>query len=454
MRSLFFKLTVAFLLVGLVGSVVVLLLFQLQTQRDVDRFVLDLYQSDFVTGPIAYYQAHGSWEGVQEVVAVQRRPYQVRVSAPFAPISIVDTTGRVVLGRPEDVGQEIIFRTQQKLPLEVGGETVGWMVLSGRAERWEPGSPEGIFVDRINRNILISAGVAAALALLIGFLLARATSRPIRELQAATRLIAEGSLGYQVPVRSRDELGQLATSFNQMSSDLAHANELRCQMTADVAHELRNPLSVLLGYTEALSDGKLNGSSPMFRSMHSEALHLQRLIEDLRTLSLADAGELPLMRQAMSPQSLIEQTVMAYASHAALHQVSLRADISPDLPDIQVDPDRMAQVLGNLIQNALRHTPEGGEIVLSAARCPDAIELSIRDTGSGITVADLPHIFDRLYRGDRSRHSENGEAGLGLAIVRSIVEAHGGSIIAESTMGEGSVFTLSLPAVLPLTVPV
>lgn len=446
MRSLFFKLTVAFLLVGIVGSIVVLLLFQLQTQRSLDRFVLDLYQSEFVTELIAYYEVHGSWEGVQEAVSLERNPGQGRGSPPFAPVSIVDTTGRVVLGRLEDMGQQISLNTRQKMPLEVDGETVGWMVLSGRAERWEPGSPEGNFLDQINQNILISAGVAAVLALLIGFLLARATSQPIRELQAATLRVAEGSLGYQVPVRTKDELGQLAASFNQMSSDLAHSNELRRQMTADVAHELRNPLSVLLGYTEALTDGKLSGSPGIFESMHVEALHLQRLIEDLRTLSLADAGELPLMRQAVSPRVLLDRTVLAYASQASLHHVDLHTDIPPDLPNVTVDPDRMAQVLGNLVQNALRHTPDGGEIVLSAARRQDGVELRVRDTGGGIDAADLPHIFDRFYRGDRSRHSENGESGLGLAIVRSIIKAHGGSITVESTMGEGSVFTLLLPA--------
>ncbi len=445
MRSLFFKLTVAFLLVGLVGSVVVLLLFQLQTQHDLDRFVLDLYQSEFVTELIAYYETHGSWEGVQEVVSLERNPSQGRGSPPFAPISIVDTTGQVVLGRPEDMGQQISLNTRQKMLLEVDGETVGWMVLSGRAQRWEPGSPEGNFMDRINQNILISAGVAAVLALAIGFLLARTTSQPIRELRAATLRVAEGSLGYQVPVRTKDELGQLAVSFNRMSSDLARSNDLRRQMTADVAHELRNPLSVLLGYTEALSDGKLSGSTSIFQSMHVEALHLQRLIEDLRTLSLADAGELPLMRQPVSPQALVERTMLAYASQASLHHITLRTDMLPDLPDVSVDPDRMAQVLGNLVQNALRHTPENGEIVLSAARRENGIELCVCDTGGGIDAADLPHIFDRFYRGDRSRHSENSESGLGLAIVRSIIEAHGGSITAASTMGEGSVFTLVLP---------
>jgi two-component system sensor histidine kinase BaeS len=445
MRSLFFKLTIAFLVVGLVGSVVVLLLSQFQNQRALDRFVLDMYQSESVAELIAYYQENETWDGVQQAVVLARRPTQVREFVALAPVMIVDPDERVVFGRPEDIGKQIAVSTQQKLPLEVDGEVIGWMVVSRRGERLEPGSPEGNFLDQINQNILVSAGIAVLLALALGFLLARTISRPIQELRAATHRVAGGSLGYQVPVRTKDELGQLAASFNQMSSDLAHSNDLRRQMTADVAHELRNPLSVLLGYTEALSDGKLSGSASIFQSMHVEALHLQRLIDDLRTLSLADAGELPLARQSISLQALIERTVLAYASRASQHPISLRTDVPSDLPNVHVDPDRMAQVLGNLVQNAFRHTPEGGEIALSAVRRENGIELRVSDTGGGIAAADLPHIFDRFYRGDRARHSESGESGLGLAIVRSIIEAHGGSISVESSMGEGSIFTVTLP---------
>lgn len=445
MRSLFFKLTVAFLVVGLMGSIVVLLLFRLQNERAVDRFVLDMYQSESVAELVAYYRENGTWDGVQQEVALLRQPTQVREFVPLAPVMVVDTDERVVFGRQEDIGRQIVLSREQKLPLEVDRKVVGWMVVSRGGERLAPGSPEGNFFVRINQNILVSASIAVVLALALGFLLARTISRPIQELRTATCRVAEGALGYQVPVRTKDELGQLAASFNQMSSDLAHSNELRRQMTADVAHELRNPLSVLLGYTEALSDGKLSGSADIFQSMHVEALHLQRLIEDLRTLSLADSGELPLMRQPVSPQLLAERTVQAYASGALLHNITLRTELPAELPDINIDPDRMAQVLGNLVQNALRHTPSGGEVMLSAAAKEDSIELCVRDTGGGIDTADLPHIFDRFYRVDPSRHSENGESGLGLAIVRSIVEAHGGSITVQSTMGKGSVFRIVLP---------
>jgi signal transduction histidine kinase len=291
---------------------------------------------------------------------------------------------------------------------------------------------------------LIAAG-AAVLALLLGIILARTISHPISELKTATQRVAEGQLGHQVAVRSPDEIGQLAASFNQMSADLAQANQLRRQMTADIAHDLRTPLSVLQGYTEALDDGKLPGSSDIYQAMHRQVKHLNRLVEDLRTLSLADAGQLSLHPQSVAPRDLLEHSLLVYAPQAEQQQVTLHLDLPDNLPRIQVDPDRIVQVLGNLISNALRHTPNGGEIRLTAKGQNQHLVLQVQDTGAGIAPEDLPHVFDRFYRGDKSR-SQNGESGLGLAIARSIVEAHNGRIAASSTPGQGTTFSITLSA--------
>jgi signal transduction histidine kinase len=266
----------------------------------------------------------------------------------------------------------------------------------------------------------------------------------VRELTGATKRVAGGELGIQVPVRTGDELGELANSFNQMSADLAQSNQVRRQMTADVAHDLRTPLSVILGYTEALSDGKLQGTPQMYGVMHSEAQHLSHLIDDLRFLSLADAGELPLERRNVSPLDLLNRTAASNHAAAEQKQIDLQVQGAPDLPDLNVDPERMAQVLGNLTSNALRHTPAGGTIVLTARSEVEGVLLQVRDTGSGIAAADLPYIFHRFYRGDLSRQ-QTGESGLGLAIAKSIVEAHGGRITAESNLGAGTTITITLP---------
>ncbi|MCC6904679.1 MAG: HAMP domain-containing histidine kinase [Anaerolineae bacterium] len=443
MRSLSAKLTIAFLVVGLTGSIIAALLVQFQTRREIDRFVLDLYQTELVNQLIEYYEVNGSWRGLEGQI-VLRQPGPDSGRSRYIPVTVTDAAGRVILGRPDIVGKVIEIERRRSLPLVTGGQTVGWIMLYDEGPDRNPGSPEGDFLARMNLAIRVSAMTASVVALVIGVLLARTISRPIRDLQEATKRVATGELGYQVPVRTKDDLGQLTASFNQMSADLAHENNLRRQMTADIAHELRNPLSVILGYTESLSEGKLKGSEPIFAVMNDEALHLRRLIDDLRTLSLAEAGELTLYRQDVEPRSLLERVLAAHAPRAEERSITLEIDASETLPRVSIDPDRIAQVLGNLVTNALRYTPAGGSIRLSAYHEAGRTIFRVADTGSGIQPKDLPYIFERFYRADRARSSDSGESGLGLAIARSIVKEHGGTINVESTPGQGTTFTVTL----------
>jgi signal transduction histidine kinase len=231
-----------------------------------------------------------------------------------------------------------------------------------------------------------------------------------------------------------------------MSADLARSNQLRRQMTADIAHDLRTPLTVIGGYIESLREGVLEPNPARFDVMHQEVQHLQHLVEDLRTLSLADAGELKLNRQRIAPQTLLEQTASAFKHQAEQKQIALQVIAEPGLPEIAVDEIRIAQVMGNLVSNALRYTPDGGRIVLSAQRQAGQVRLSVEDNGAGIASDALPQIFERFYRGDTSRHQSNSESGLGLAIVKSLVEAHGGTITAQSEgVGTGSAFSVCFP---------
>ncbi len=230
-----------------------------------------------------------------------------------------------------------------------------------------------------------------------------------------------------------------------MSLDLEQATSARRQMTADIAHDLRSPLSVISGYAEALSDGKLPGTPEIYHILHQETQHLSHLVEDLRTLSLADAGELTLNRQTIHPATILEREAARHAVTAEQRGLSLRMVVEQNLPSLNVDPERMAQVLDNLIMNAFRYTPHGGEVILAASASGKKVRLQVRDAGSGIAPEDLPHIFDRFYRGDKAR-LQNGKSGLGLAIAKSIIEAHGGSIAVESSPGQGATFTISLDA--------
>jgi signal transduction histidine kinase len=279
----------------------------------------------------------------------------------------------------------------------------------------------------------------------MGGLLAFTLTRSIRALKEATEEISRGNLGKQVMIQSNDELGDLAASFNKMSLDLARATQSRRQMTADIAHDLRTPLSVIAGYTEALSDGKLSGNADVYRVLHQETQYLKRLIDDLRVLSLADAGELPLHFQAVAPQACLEQAIQRHLLAAGEKDITLRSEAGQDLPPVEADPERLSQVFDNLIGNALRHTPAGGEILLSARLSDGQVQFQVHDTGTGIAPEDLPNIFNRFYKGDRSRSGE-GASGLGLAIARSIVAAHQGTITVESPPGQGATFTISLPS--------
>ena len=454
MRSLALKLTLAFLVVGLTGVVLVAVFAGLQTQREFDQFVLNRYQLDLVAELTNFYQVNGRWDGVEAFLLAPPRGQQpYRHGRGPAPVTLVDADRTILVsgGSYEPGARVAPAEVGQAVPIEVDGETVGWVLFGefGGGGPPSPDSPESQFLASVSRATLLSALAATAVALLLGILLARTIARPARELTAATRAIAQGELGYQVPVYTQDELGALATSFNQMSTDLARANQLRRQMTADIAHDLRTPTSVIMGYTEALSDGKLPGTPEIYQTMHQEAQHLSHLIDDLRLLSLADAGELSLVPQSVAPLSLLEQAAAAHAVQAHKDGVTLAVASVPALPPVLVDPGRMAQVLGNLVSNALRHTPAGGQVTLSAGQSHDQLWLRVRDTGAGIAAEDLPHIFRRFYRSDKSR-SRNGESGLGLAIARSIVEAHGGQITAESPPGQGTTFTIMLPAVKKL----
>ncbi len=449
MRSLTLKLTLAFLFVGLLGALLVAVFVGVRTQREFNQFISERYQQDLVDELATYYQENGSWQGLSEI-RMRLSDGRGRPSYMQAPVALVDDTRTVVLGsRNYPVGTQVgQADLRGSLSVEVEGQQVGWVILDLPPDTpsRDSYSPEDAFLQRVNQAIIFGALGATVVALVIGVLLARAISHPVKELTEATQRVAGGELGHQVAVRTQDEIGELAVSFNRMSADLATSTQLRRQMTADIAHELRTPLSIILGYTEALSEGKLHGKPAIYDAMYGEARLLNHLIEDLRTLSLADAGELTLNRSLIPAGECIERTAIAHAELAAQRGIRLDVQIAPDLPLVHADRERVAQVLTNLVSNALRYTPDGGVITLAAAAEGDHVLLRVADTGPGIAPEHLPHVFQRFYRADTSRPA-NGESGLGLAIAKSLVEAQDGTIQAESTVGQGATFTVALPAV-------
>ncbi len=443
MRSLTVKLVLAFTLVSLVGIALVAIMTAQFTGNQIREFFENQNREALIRDLADYYNRNGNWRGIEQFS--NNSNFVQKYGWGFV---VLDAQGKVILPNPNAAQLPRLFNRQMQLgggiPIIVDGNLVGTYHNLDLGFASRPPLPTQI---RRLYTTLVYASVGAVLAsVFLGVLLARSLTRTLRELTAATKKVAKGDLEQHVPIRSNDELGELAASFNQMSADLAQSRDLRRQMTADVAHELRTPLTVVLGHTEALSDGELPPDPETFEIIYDETKRLNRLVEDLRTLSLSDAGELHLNRTKTSPEDLLEHALAARKSEAAAKDVKLQIEIGVDLPTVEVDPDRMTQVLVNLLDNALRYTPTGGKIKLSANRTQEGVEIEVKDTGPGIPSEDLEHLFERFYRGDKSRQREEGGSGLGLAIAKSLVESQGGQIHVESRPGEGATFTIELPA--------
>jgi signal transduction histidine kinase len=264
--------------------------------------------------------------------------------------------------------------------------------------------------------------------------------------------MAAGNLDQQVMVKSRDEIGQLGSAFNQMAGALAHQQQLRRNLIADVAHELRTPLSVIQGNLEAMLDGVLPVNTDELASLHDETILLTRLVGDLRLLSIAEAGQLTLERNPLALEDLLQRAVEPLQRQATLAQVTITVQAESNLTLVYVDGDRIGQVLSNLLQNALRHTSTRGQICVTAAKGVNIgdkheVVVSVADTGSGISAEDLPFVFNRFYRGDKSRSRATGGTGIGLALAKQLVEAHGGRLWVDSVEGQGATFSFTLPLV-------
>ncbi len=282
-------------------------------------------------------------------------------------------------------------------------------------------------------------------ALGLSLLLSQYIAAPLNTLARAARRYASGDLDARVPVRGPAQIADLAAEFNRMADGLQESQRQRQAMVADVAHELRTPLTVMRGYLEALKDGVTEPDTDTVEIIHTEALQLQRLVDDLQDLAQADAAQLTMHPETLDVRDLLETTAAGFALEAANKGVRLDVHAEPGLPSVQADPRRIGQVVHNFVANALRHTPAEGCIRLSASGVQGAVRVEVADTGTGIPADHLPHLFERFYRVDPSRARETGGSGLGLTIAKRLIEAHGGTIGVTSTLGEGSRFWFTLP---------
>lgn len=458
-RSLKAKLILSYLIVAILTVSVVIFAIRLTSGQFMMDLVVDQQTASLQESCATYYTNYGTMNGffayyLQSVhTQIQEPPDQpeAKEKPPEGPNSpdireirgvhgLVDTEYRALMPTAGyDIGEIVPEeKLQQAVAVKVDGETIAWILPDTKFE-FQLNAQEELFLKRTSLAVALAAGAGVLVAVSMGFFLAAVLLKPIRRLSSASKALASGILEQELPVTSQDELGELIKTFNQMSSDLAKADQQRKRMTADITHDLSTPLQIISGYIEMLEGGEVTLTPERVEIIKTEIGHLRRLVDDLSTLSQVEAGGLNILMEEIQPSQLLRRLAQAYQPITEKVGVLLETKITDELITIRADEGRLQQVLKNLIENALRYTPEKGCITLSVARFGTMVEIIVEDSGSGIDADDLPYVFERFYRADKSRSGNNGKMGLGLAICKALVQAQNGSIHAESPgKGQGT----------------
>jgi two-component system OmpR family sensor kinase/two-component system sensor histidine kinase BaeS len=340
------------------------------------------------------------------------------------------------------IGQRYAVSAHQSaIALRAHGDQVGTLVI----ERPSFFGPLALLGGLLRLTCLV-AFLPGVLTLLIGFLLTRRMATPLADVIAAAQSVAAGDLSTRVQVRGPGDLRSLSDSFNRMADALERTDRERRNLLADIAHELRTPLTILRGKLEGMVDGVYPADEAHVAPVLEETYVLERLVEDLRLLTLAETRQLHFDREPVDLGDLAERAADLFGAEAADRGIGITVRIEPGLPAILADPQRVGQVIGNLLSNALRYVPERGQIEIAAQRCDGGVELAVSDNGPGVAESDLPHLFDRFWRGEKSRARSEGGAGLGLAIAKQLVEAQGGAMAARPRPGGGLHVSFVMPA--------
>lgn len=455
------RLILSFVIVVLVAILSLILVVRLDNQNQVQNYMFRGGMSGsepYVLALEQYYQQNQSWAGVDKVFSslttsmpggqgMGRRPGSGMGMLANARLRLVDPAGKVLADSTNTGVGGSIPSADLKYGIQLedaGGKVVGYLLVEG-GSTFQRGD-ELPLLSRLDDAAWRAGLIALGIALLLALILAAGIIRPIQRLTDAARKLAAGDLTHRVPVKGRDELAVLAAAFNSMTDSLSASEERRRAMTADIAHELRSPLAIQRAHLEALQDGIYPLTAENLQPVIDQANLLERLVEDLRTLALADAGELRLERTEVNLRELLEGILEQFKATAENRSVALSLLVAENFcPHIQADPDRIAQVMNNLLTNALRHTPSGGMVQLRLTCQPGFAVVEVQDSGPGIPPEALPHIFERFYRADHARSRDKGGFGLGLAIARQLAVAHGGNLTAANAPSGGAVFTLTLP---------
>ena len=427
-------------------------------ERETDRF--QLHNQEFRNYRVhrllaSHYAKHQDWEELQPTLEQAGSLYGRR-------FVVTEPGGRIVGdSHPgDDDHAPKAGRSSRALPIVVNEHQVGFLMLApaessrngpptvalGAEQIREPAASR--LASAVKKSLWWTGLVSAGGGILLVSLMSRRILAPVQALSLAARRLGQGDLSQRVPASGPSEIEHLGHTFNAMAENLQTAEQQRRNLVADVAHELRTPLSNIQGYLEAVNDGMLAADQTTINTLRQQTAHLVTLVEDLRLLAMAEAGALHLNYRMESIGELLADTIEAFRPQAEAGTVQLYLEVAPDLPPVSLDRTRIVQVVGNLLQNAIFHTPPGGTVTVTAGESgadEAGVEVTVADTGPGINPQDLPLVFERFYRVDPSRARTTGGAGLGLTIARQLVETHGGTIRVDSQFGEGARFSFTLP---------
>ncbi len=456
MNRLWVRLSLAFIAITLVGVISVAVLVDITASQAFRQYVARqgmAVQSGMLDTLAIFYQQHNTWNGVESVLTSFPGNGAGRGGRGRLALLLADSQGQIVYDEQtaRTGGTLSADERANAQPVIVNEQTVGYVLLSGNVNGTLPPAAQA-FLDQLRTILLIVAVAGGGLAILLGIVISRTLSAPLATLARAAHAFATHDWSIRVKVGGTKELAEVGFAFNAMAAEIQRTETLRRTLVADIAHELRTPLTVMQGSLQALLDAVYPLERSEIAILYDEARLLTRLVDDLRELSLADAGQLPLQMQTVALTPVLQTLVSQFAVIAEMQDVQLKLEIDAHLPNVHADPDRLSQVVRNLLANALRHTSEGRNIQITATvDVARMVRICVRDTGEGIAEEDLPHIFERFYRADPARSRARGSTGLGLAICKAWVEAMGRTIDVESVKGQGSQFCFTLPIVNELS---
>jgi len=464
LRSLRWKLWGSLILIVVILVGLMAFTTNWNTSREFSRYVEESNTrlTEFVSGFLhEYYVQNRSWDGLQEIL-LERSPFLNLIVSDETGIIVIDTVEEklgVQISRADLKKSEKILVSDQVVGyffVSASSNKMGMGMMGGRAAGTKDSfiNREQQYIERSNTVLWVTGLITMVIAVIIGLALTRQITKPVSALSRGARQIADGKLDYRVEVKTKDELGDLAKTFNKMAASLETSEDARHRFTADIAHELRTPLTIIEGTVNGIIDDVFKADREHLDTVKEQTEVLTGLINDLRDLSLVEAGRLHLELEPTDILPLLERKINQIETATLTRNISLKLNAPETIPPLEIDTQRIEQVINNLLSNAARYTPEGGEITvtvdtIAAASAPgsdkEKVRIAIADTGEGISPEHLEHVFDRFYRADDARTRREGGTGLGLAIVQQIVQAHGGSVRAESTPGQGSTFYVILP---------